>query len=173
MYNRCYILSLTTDQPPRMLGTALRRLIELLDGDLERVYRAHGPGLAEYRASYTPVVRALTEADGRPLSVRAISVAEGVSHAAASATVSQMRRRGLLQDAPSRDGRERSVRLSASAHAMLPQLQAVWRQARQAEAGLDAQLGVCLADVVNAAVEAVEQRRFMGGDHDEPPVRAD
>lgn len=150
------------DQTPRMLGTALRRLVELLDGELERVYQAQGPELAGYRASYTPVVRALIAAGNNPLSVRAISVAAGVSHAAASACVSQMKRRGLLEDAPSRDGRERRVCLSASAHAILPQLKAVWDRAEQAAADLDAEVGVCLADVINAAVDAIERRRFMG-----------
>lgn len=166
IYNRCYIILMPAATNPRMLGTTLRRLVELLDGDVERVYQAEGPELSGYRASYTPVVRALIAARDEPLSVRAISEAAGVSHAAASATVSQMRRRGLLEDAPSRDGRERRVRLSASARAILPQLHAVWSRAEQAEAALDAQLGVCLADVINAAVDAVERRRFLGVNQD-------
>lgn len=90
-----------------------------------------------------------------------------MSHAATSATVSEVRRRGLLEEAPSKDARERRVRLSPYAQAILPQLYAAWCRVEQAEAALDAQLGVRLLDVVNAAVDAVERRRFLGGNQDE------
>lgn len=68
---------------------------------------------------------------------------------------------------PSKDARERRVRLSPYAQAILPQLYAAWCRVEQAEAALDAQLGVRLLDVVNAAVDAVERRRFLGGNQDE------
>ena len=38
------------------LGTQLRRLLELLDGDVEAVYKEHVPG---YVPRYAPIMKAL------------------------------------------------------------------------------------------------------------------
>jgi DNA-binding MarR family transcriptional regulator len=139
----------------RTLGTNLRRLVELLDGDVDAAYAYAGLG---FRATFTPVVRALLA--GGTLSVRELAIAAGTSHSAASQTVAQMKRAGLLDAAGSSDGRERRVQLSADARRMLPAVQALWRRADEAAAELDAELGLCLNDVISQALEALEHRAF-------------
>jgi DNA-binding MarR family transcriptional regulator len=143
----------------RTLGTNLRRLVELLDGDVDAAYADAGLG---FRATFTPVVRALLA--GGTLSVRELAIAAGTSHSAASQTVAQMKRAGLLDAAGSSDGRERRVQLSADARRILPAVQALWRRADEAaaelDAELDAELGLCLNDVISQALEALEHRAF-------------
>ncbi len=54
--------------PYRGLGTLLRHLLELLDGDVEQAYAELG---LDYRPRFTPVVRALLESE--PRSIRDIA----------------------------------------------------------------------------------------------------
>lgn len=151
----------------RTLGTALRRLVELLDGEVSRAYAEAG---LDYRATFTPVVRALVAAQGS-LSVREIAATGGTSHAAASQTVAQMRRAGLLDPAPAADGRERRVQLSAHAHLILPAVTRQWARTEQAVAELDGELGVRLSDVINSAIEILERRPFLTADDSGPPAQ--
>ena len=67
------------------LGTLLRHLLELLDGDVQRAYDELG---LDYRPRYTPVVAALL--DLGPSSIQDIARAAGITHSAASQTVAQM-----------------------------------------------------------------------------------
>lgn len=78
------------------LGTRLRHLLELLDGDVAAVY--DDLGLPGFRPRYVPVVRALV-ADG-PSSIRDLGRAIGVTHSAASQTVAQMVKDDLVVLAP-------------------------------------------------------------------------
>ena len=141
---------------PRTLGTALRRLVELLDGEVTRAYTDAG---LDFRAGYTPVFRTLLAAES--LSVRELATAIGASHAAASSTVRQMRDAGLLEAVPGSDARERRVRLSASALDMAPAVRRLWRRTEAAASALDGELGLSLADAVNAAIGIVERRAFL------------
>lgn len=138
------------------LGTSLRRLIALLDGDVDRAYADAG---LDFRAAFTPPIRALL--DGEPRSVRDLAVATASTHSAASQIVAQLKRAGLVQDAPSSDGRERRVRLSARGHDLLPEVTVIWRQADRAAAALDAELGVRLGDIINSAIETLGHRPFL------------
>ena len=77
------------------LGTRLRHLIELLDGGVNESYDHVAPG---YRARFTPVLRAL-DALGTA-SIREIACHADMTHSSVSQTVAQMRREGLVVDAP-------------------------------------------------------------------------
>ena len=68
------------------LGTRLRHVLDLLDGDVARVYA--DLGLADYRPRFSPVARAIAALG--PSSIRDIARAIGVTHSAASQTVAQM-----------------------------------------------------------------------------------
>ncbi|MGN6818220.1 MAG: MarR family winged helix-turn-helix transcriptional regulator [Sphingomonas sp.] len=137
-------------------GTALRRLIDHLDGALERAYRDDG---LDFRPRYTPVVRALV-ADG-PQSIRALADRLGVSHSAVSQTVSQMAAAGLVAvTRGEEDARQRIVALTRTAQALLPRLQDHWRAARIATASLDTETGGVLVEVINRANEALDRRPF-------------
>ena len=91
------------------LGTELRRLIDLLDSDVEKCYMSLG---LRYRPRFTPVVKAL-EALG-PSSIKVISRHSNLSHSAASQTVAHMTKEGLLTMREGADGREADRRTDCS-----------------------------------------------------------
>lgn len=142
---------------PAAVGTLLRHVLELLDGDVAAVYEEQG--LAEYRPRFSPAVRALL-AEG-PLSVRDLAAAMGVTHSAASQTAAQMARAGLVTHTPDpRDARRRLVGLTPKAHALLPQIKAEWSATAAAMAGLDAELSMPLAELLAEVADAVRRRPF-------------
>lgn len=138
------------------LGTRLRHALDLMDGG---VARACGDlGLAGYRPRYSPVVRVLV-ADG-PCSIRELAEATGVTHSAASQTVAQMRRDGLVALAAGTDGRQRIVRLTPKARRLLPAIEAEWAATTAAAARLDAELPYPLTTLVEALHDALRRRPF-------------
>lgn len=142
--------------PGPATGTQLRHVLELLDGDLARVYRDRG--LADYRPRFSPLVRALVD-DG-PASIRAVATAMGVTHSAASQTVAQAARANLVTLEPGEDARQRIVHLTDRARALLPVIEAEWQATTAAQADLDAELPVPLADMVAALLRALDERPF-------------
>lgn len=141
--------------PTPTLGTLLRHLIEMLDGAVEAAYRASG---LDYRPRYTPVVKALIALG--PVSIRVISRQAGISHSAASQTVSQMVKAGLVFLSPGEDGRERIVALTPRAEAMLPAVARQWRAVNTAAAGLDAELSAPLSTLLVETIAALERQPF-------------
>lgn len=140
---------------PPGLGMLLRHLLELLDGDLERVYAASG---LDYRPRYTPIVRALIDLGPSP--IRDIARHASTTHSAASQTVAQMARKGLLRLEPGADARERVVRLTPKARRMLPKLQAQWAATNAAAEVLSTELPCPLHDMLIAAIRALEKQPF-------------
>ena len=141
--------------PTPTLGTLMRHLIELLDGAVEQAYRASG---LDYRPRYTPVVKALMALG--PVSIRVISRQAGISHSAASQTVSQMAKASLVFLSPGEDGRERIVALTPRAQAMLPAVTRQWRAVNAAAAGLDAELSAPLSTLLVETIAALERQAF-------------
>ncbi|MGB2571701.1 MarR family winged helix-turn-helix transcriptional regulator [Micromonospora citrea] len=139
---------------PALLGTRLRHLLELLDGDVAAVYA--DLGLPGFRPRYTPVVRTL--ADGGPRSIRELAEAIGVTHSAASQTVAQMARDGLVTLAPGADARQRLVRLTARAESLLPVLDVEWAATTAAARRFEAELSYPLSRLVDEAVAALGRR---------------
>ncbi|MEV4483061.1 MarR family winged helix-turn-helix transcriptional regulator [Micromonospora coxensis] len=139
---------------PALLGTRLRHLLELLDGDVAAVYA--DLGLPGFRPRYTPVVRAL--AAGGPRSIRELAEATGVTHSAASQTVAQMARDGLVTLAPGADARQRIVRLTARAESLLPVLDAEWAATTAAARRFEAELPYPLSRLVDEALAALGRR---------------
>jgi DNA-binding MarR family transcriptional regulator len=142
---------------PVAVGTLLRHVLELLDGDVARVYEEQG--LTEYRPRFSPVVRTLL-AEG-PLAVRDLATAVGVTHSAASQTAAQMARAGLVTHTPDPlDARRRLIDLTPKARALLPRIEAEWEATAAAMAELDGELSLPLAQVLTEVVEAVGRRPF-------------
>lgn len=137
----------------RTLGALLRHLIELLDGGVEETYR--DAGLA-YRPRYTPVVRVLLTFG--PSSIRAIADQGGMTHSAASQTVSHMSANGLLEISAGEDARERVVALSPAAEAMVPALKRHWEATEAAVRALEVEIGAPLADIARDAIGALERK---------------
>lgn len=137
------------------LGTQLRRLIELLDGDLELIYKQDGFG---YRPRYTPIVKALIAGNSR--SIKDIACMSSISHSAASQTVSKMIDSGLVESGNSDDGRERLIKLTPKARALLPLLNARWTATQNAAEKLDRELSAPLSQILDEAISALTERSF-------------
>lgn len=155
-----------TSQHQQTLGTNLRRLVASLDGAVDRAYADAG---LTFRATFTPVVRALLNAES--LSVRDIAAATGTTPSAASQTVAQMKRAGLLAPAGSTDGRERRVGLTGAGRAQLPTLKQQWARTQRAATALNAELGVDLNAVVVAAFAALDRQPFL--ERASPPTQGE
>ena len=137
------------------LGTLLRHLVDLLDGDVEAVYREQG---LDCRSRFTPVIRHLESAG--PSSIRQIAVASGLTHSAISQTVSEMLKKGLVASAPGRDARERIISFTPAGEALLPRLHEVWRAIWAAADELSGDIEASLPDVLGRAITAVGDRPF-------------
>jgi DNA-binding MarR family transcriptional regulator len=137
------------------VGTLLRHVLDLLEGDVAAVYRDQG--LPEYRPRFSPVVRVLA-AEG-PLSIRDLAAAIGVTHSAASQTAAQMSRAGLVTHASDPgDHRRRLVALTPKARALLPRISEEWKATAAAMADLDAELSMPLGLLLKEAAEALHRR---------------
>tara|TARA_R110002051_G_scaffold323514_2_gene417421 strand:- start:2030 stop:2515 length:486 start_codon:yes stop_codon:yes gene_type:complete len=137
------------------LGSRVRRLIDLLDGEVEAAYAASG---LAWRPRYTPVLRTLLSLGST--SIKAVAAEIGVSHSAVSQTVSQMAREGLVVLTPGADARERIVVLTPKTEAMIPGLQRQWAATNAAANQLDTELSASLSAVLGEAIDALDQRSF-------------
>jgi DNA-binding MarR family transcriptional regulator len=138
------------------VGTLLRHVLELLDGDVAAVYT--DAGVPDYRPRFSPPIRALVAAG--PMPIRDLARAVGVTHSAASQTVAQMARAGLVELAPGADARQRIVTLTDRARALLPTIEAEWAATTAAMRELDAELPMPLADLLREVAAALRQRPF-------------
>ncbi len=141
--------------PSATLGTHVRTLLDLLDGEVEAAYAASG---SDWRPRYTPVLRALMKLG--PTSIKAVASEIGVSHSAVSQTVSQMTRDALVTLQSGADARERIVILTSKAEAMVPALQRQWAATNAAADQLDAELSAPLSEVLIEAIAALSRRPF-------------
>ncbi len=141
--------------PTATLGTLVRILTDLLDGEVEAAYAASG---LVWRPRYTPVLRALMVLG--PVSIKAVAREIGVSHSAVSQTVTQMVKDGLVTLTPGEDARERIVVLTSTTMAMIPALQRQWMATNAAAAQLDAELSSPLSAILGEAITALRRRSF-------------
>lgn len=139
----------------RTLGTLLRHLIELLDGAVEQGYVEAG---LEFRPRYTPVLKALMSKG--PVAIKTLAETAGLTHSAASQTVAQMKKAGLVEVRRGRDQREQVVFLTLKATDMIPAIQDVWRITNQAANDLEAELGFPLSQRLEDAIALLEAQSF-------------
>lgn len=138
------------------LGTQLRMLLELLDGELESIYAEEG---LDYRPRFTPVLRALL--DEAPLTVGQIAAKAGITQPAATQTLTLMVSRDWVMPlADAADARRRLYEPSAKARKALPRLQAIWAATTGAARGLDAELSTPLSVLLDEAIAALRKRSF-------------
>ena len=138
------------------LGTQLRHLIELLDGDVALAYEEAG---LDYRPRYTPVMRALGSKG--QLAIGEIAAFAGITQPAATQTVALMKKQGLVKVVAGEDGRQRLVTLSAAGRAMLPRLQRCWAATSAAAKSLDAELDHPLSAAMAQAIVALQASPFI------------
>jgi len=156
MQQCCYILPVDAYPVGPGLGTRLRHVLELLDGDVAKVYA--DLGFDDYRPRFSPIVRTLVAAG--PSSIGDLARAVSVTHSAASQTAAQMSRCGLVTLEPGADARRRIVHLTAMARSLLPVIEAEWAATEAAARELEAELPCPLGEIVTAIVRAVERRPF-------------
>jgi DNA-binding MarR family transcriptional regulator len=137
------------------LGTRLRVLLEEMDHDVALALA--DLGLTDYRTRYSAVIRRLTAGPG---TIGDVADALGVTHSAASQTVADMERRGLLALRPGTDARRRQVSLTAKTKRLLPAIDAEWEATDLASAALDAELPYPLGQLIDDLAAALERRRF-------------
>jgi len=148
------------------LGTLLRTLSEHVDSAVEQFYSRAG---LTYKARFTPIFRVLL-ANG-PSTIRQISIAAGISHSAASQTLSQMVKSGLVQSTIGHDARQRIISLTPAAFEIVPQLERQWRATDIAVQSLNSDLGMSLPNLLATAIQILEERHFV--DRIEDAFRSD
>lgn len=139
----------------RTLGTLLRHVIELLDGAVEQNYVDVG---LDYRPRYTPVLGSLLAIG--PASIKALASHAGLTHSAASQTVAQMKKSGLVNVQRGEDQRQQVVSLSPKAVAMVPAVQHVWQVTNEAARDLENELAYPLAQLLDETISALERQSF-------------
>ena len=137
-------------------GTFLRHLLDLMDADIAGVLA--DLGLTGYRPRFSVYLRAVRALG--PVPIRDLARAVRVTHSAASQTIAEMARRGLVDLRPGEDGRQRIVHLTDQAQAILPAVLAEWDATASAAAELDAELPFPLAELIPALAAALERRSF-------------
>lgn len=137
------------------LGTQMRHLIEMLDGAVQRHYAELG---LTYRPRYTPIMRTLMARE--PCSLGEVAHCAGITQPAASQTVALMIADGLIETAPSTDGRQKLLRLSSKGHAIADELRSAWDCTAMAAQSLDDDLPTPLTGLLAAAIEALEASSF-------------
>lgn len=138
------------------LGTLLRHLIEIMDGDVEQIYKEQG---LDCRSRFTPVIRHIQNVG--PSSIKTIALASGLTHSATSQTITEMLKKGLVVSEPGEDGRERIISLSAKGQAMMPKLRKVWSAIGEADAELAGRGSrLALRSALSRTIEALEEISF-------------
>lgn len=137
------------------LGTKLRTLLDLLDGDLSLIYAELG---LNYRPRFTPVMRTLSTSGSA--TVKQIADFAGISHSAASQTITEMKKAGLIQTEPGEDGRERIATLTDRGREALPLLRRQWEATTRAANTLDAELSCSLDAAAEEAIAALSAKPF-------------
>jgi DNA-binding MarR family transcriptional regulator len=138
------------------LGTLLRHALDQMDADIAGVLA--DLGLAGYRTRFSVYLRAVAALG--PVPIRDLARATGVTHSAASQTVAEMARRGLVELAPGADGRQRIVHLTERSREIMPVVRAEWDATRSAVTELDAELPFPLSELVPALAAALRRRGF-------------
>ena len=138
------------------LATRLRVLLEQMDDDV--ALALSDLGLRDYRPRFSAVIRHIDTYG--PVTIGDVAERLGVTHSAASQTVSEMERRGLLIVKQGEDARHRLVRLSPKSKRLLPAINAEWDATDAAAEALDTELPYRLSQLVDDLEAALARRRF-------------
>lgn len=145
---------MTSSPGPELLGTRLRHLLDVLDREILAVY--DGMGVAGVRPRVVVYLRILERTGSGTISD--LAAAAGVTHSAASQTVAQMSRDGLVTLERGTDARHRVVTLTPEATRLLPKLNAEWAATATATAQLEAELPYPLSRLVDETLAALARR---------------
>jgi DNA-binding MarR family transcriptional regulator len=134
----------------------LHRLFKALDREIEEVYAEHG--IVNVSARLTkPLIRL---SRGGDMTIKQLASALGLTHSAASQTVSLLKRDGLVETIKGEDGRTRVVSLTERAQQIVPFLEAEWMATEHAVAELERELPYPLTRVVSDIEAALARLSF-------------
>jgi DNA-binding MarR family transcriptional regulator len=137
------------------LGTQLRLVIAKLDGDVQALYDELE---VPFRPRFFPIVQILL--CGVPAPVSTLARATGVSQPAATQTIGEMVRLGIVELSPGQDGRERLVGLTPAGAELAEQLHPLWLAVADAAGGLDRELAHPLSATLEATLDALARKSF-------------
>ena len=137
------------------LGTQLRRVTASLDGDVQALYDELG---VPFRPRFFPIVQHLL-ANGAT-AVSALARVTGVSQPAATQTVAEMAKVGLVAVAGGADARERLVRLTPAGLRLTEQLGVLWNAVSAAATELDSELPQPLSTTLSSTLAALAREPF-------------
>lgn len=137
------------------LGTQIRHLIALLDGAVQQTYDRIG---VDFRPRFFPIARLLL--DRGHSSVGEIAAATGVSQPAATQTINEMSKLGLVETLPGKDRRQHLIGLSAKGQELAARLSETWGAIDRAAAKLEKELPYGLERVVRDALDALGRQPF-------------
>lgn len=133
----------------------MRQLLAALDGDVQQIYDAAG---VDFRPRFFPIVRSLLESAPRRVGDLAAEV--GVSQPAATQTLAEMARLGLVSLSRAEDRRARRVDLTEEGRRVAARLEPLWSAIASAAEGLDRELPCPLMDSIGQALAALDRRPF-------------
>lgn len=143
-------------EPEVGIGSRLRGSLDAMDAGIAAALS--DLGLDDYRPRFSGVVRVLARSGS--CSISDLAEATGVTHSAASQTVTELRVRGLVSLARGADERRRIVSLAPAAYDLLPAIEAEWAATAIAMAELDTELSVPLQTVAAELSAALARRSF-------------
>lgn len=103
------------------LGTRMRRLIEMLTNDMERVYAEQG---IEFRTGHFYALYAIVKRG--PLTINEVASLAGFSHSAVSQTIKKLVSLDVLETRPTDDGRQKRVHLTPHGERVVERLRPTW-----------------------------------------------
>jgi DNA-binding MarR family transcriptional regulator len=136
------------------LGELLRYVGELVEQGAEEHYRTMS---LNYRARYTPVLRAL---HAGAQTVTDITARTRLTQGAISQTVALLEQDGLISRHPVNDGRKSGIQLSPAGQTLVAKLEAHWIATFAAIAGLEQEIGHPLRQALEGAAQALEKQGF-------------
>ncbi|WCL53917.1 MarR family winged helix-turn-helix transcriptional regulator [Gimibacter soli] len=140
----------------RTLGTLIRHLLAHLDGDVQAAYDELG---VPFRPRFYPIVQFLL-ANGQA-GVNEIAAHIGVSQPAATQTLGEMKKLGLIAIEPGEDRRHKQVSLTDAGLSLAARLASLWQAVHTAADSLDREIGTSLSDLLGRTLEALERQSFL------------
>ncbi|MCV2218960.1 MarR family winged helix-turn-helix transcriptional regulator [Thauera sp. Sel9] len=136
------------------LGELLRYVGELVEQGAEAHYRTMG---LNYRARYTPVLRAL---HAGAQTVTDVTARSHLTQGAISQTVALLEADGLVSRHAVDDGRKSGIRLTAAGLALVGELELHWAAIFAAIARLEEEIGHPLRRALEDAAQALAREGF-------------
>ncbi len=137
------------------LGELLRYVGELVERGAEEQYQSMK---LDYRARYTPVLRALRAG---AQTVTEITANTRLTQGAISQTVALLENDGLIVRLPApNDARKSTIELTPAGQTLVAQLEPHWDATFAAIAHLEQEIGYPLRQTLVAAAQALEQQGF-------------